>query len=77
MPEHSKDIVAVYWRTGTKAGRTIWAMVDGRRGVDEDGAPERCDNEAKLKDVLIGVMDTAELADAVVEAHNQFGWVVP
>lgn len=66
------NLVGVPWRTGSKAGRTIYAMVNGRDATSED-----CDDPAKLADVLIGVMDTAELADAVVEAHNQFGWVVP
>lgn len=43
------------WRTGRKLGRTIYAMV----------SPEPSDD-----DVLIGLMDTAELAAHVVEAHN-------
>ncbi len=43
------------WRTGRKVGRTIYAMV-GRVPHDND--------------VLIGVMDTPELAREAVEGHN-------
>lgn len=51
------DLAAVEWRVGMKVGRTIYAVVG-------DGD---C-----LKDVLIGVMDTRELAQAVVSTHNSF-----
>jgi hypothetical protein len=44
------------WRTGRKVGRTIYARL-GREPSDDD--------------VLIGVMDTPELAAAAVAAHNQ------
>lgn len=44
------------WRVGRKLGRTIYAMGD----QDDEG-----------DGVLIGVMDTAELAREAVEAHNQ------
>jgi len=46
---------ALPWRVGRKLGRTIYAMV---------GA-EPCDD-----DVLIGMMDTAELAGEACVAHN-------
>jgi hypothetical protein len=52
------DLINVEWRAGTKVGRTLYAMV----GKDD------C-----LKDVLIGVMDTPQLAQAVVTTHN--AWV--
>lgn len=45
------------WRVGRKVGRTIYAIGD-QDGPEGDG-------------VLIGVMDTAELAREAVEAHNQ------
>lgn len=45
----------MHWRTGRKVGRTIYAQVDA----------EPSDN-----DVLIGVMDEAELASEVVATHN-------
>jgi hypothetical protein len=43
------------WRVGRKVGRTIYAVV-GDRASDHD--------------LLIGVMDTRELAEAAVRAHN-------
>lgn len=60
------DLAAVPWRVGTKQGRTIYAVIDGRENPD----PEGCDDTSKLTDVLIGVMDTAELAEEAVSAHN-------
>ncbi len=45
------------WRVGRKAGRTIYAM-KGNRPSDDD--------------VLIGMLDTPELAKAAVEAHNHW-----
>lgn len=44
------------WRVGRKVGRTIYAMV----------SDDPSDN-----DVLIGVMDTPELAREAVHAHNR------
>lgn len=49
------DPVLSWWRVGRKVGRTVYAMVDNRPSDD---------------DVLIGLMDTAELARAAVLAHN-------
>jgi hypothetical protein len=43
------------WRTGRKVGRTIYAQI-GEQPSDGD--------------VLIGMMDTRELADEAVRAHN-------
>lgn len=54
------DLTKVPWRVGMKVGRTIYAEVG-------DGD---C-----LKDVLLGVMDTPELAAHAVVAHNVgVGW---
>jgi hypothetical protein len=44
------------WRTGRKAGRTVYAMV----GLMPDD-----------HDLLIGLFDTKALAEAAVRAHNQ------
>lgn len=44
------------WRQGRKVGRTIYAVV----------GPEPSDD-----DILIGVMDTPQLAGEAVNAHNQ------
>lgn len=44
------------WRVGRHVGRTVYAMIGS--------APSG-------EDVLIGVMDTPALADAVVTAHNE------
>lgn len=61
------DLTKVLWRVGTKVGRTIYAVVS-------DDCDD-CDDPAKLNDVLIGVMDTPELAEEVVIAHNLgVGW---
>lgn len=43
------------WRTGRKVGRTIYAVVGD--------APDD-------RDLLIGMMDTRELADEAVLSHN-------
>jgi hypothetical protein len=43
------------WRTGRKVGRTLYAQI-GNVPSDDD--------------VLIGVMDTPELADEAAKAHN-------
>jgi hypothetical protein len=58
------DPIKVRWRVGTKVGRTIYAMLDGSTGGKD------CDDAEKLNDVLIGLMDTPELAVEVVVAHN-------
>jgi hypothetical protein len=47
--------VAMQWRVGRRVGRTIYAMWS---------------EEPSDHDVLIGVMDTAELAERVVGVHN-------
>jgi hypothetical protein len=44
------------WRTGRKVGRTIYAQF----------GPEPTDD-----DLLVGVMDTRELAQEAVESHNE------
>jgi hypothetical protein len=49
------DPLTMPWRTGRKVGRTIYAQT----------ADEPNDHDA-----LIGVMDTRELADHAVKAHN-------
>jgi hypothetical protein len=49
------DARRAYWRTGRHVGRTIYAM--------EGDKPSN-------QDLLIGIMDTAELASDVVNAHN-------
>ena len=43
------------WRTGRKVGRTIYVQIG---------------DEPSNNDVLIGVMDTPELAQAAVDSHN-------
>lgn len=45
-----------YWRTGRKVGRTIYVCDDG---IADDSDP------------IIGMMDTPELAEAAVSAHNR------
>lgn len=46
------------WRVGRKVGRTLYAML-----YDEDSD----------SDVLIGMMDTPQLAEEAVRAHNETG----
>jgi hypothetical protein len=46
---------AMMWRQGRRVGRTIYAMP----GIVADD-----------HDLLIGMMDTAKLAEAAVRAHN-------
>lgn len=53
----ASELVLKEWRTGRKVGRTIYAQVHGE--------------EASEDDVLIGMMDTSDLANEVVEAHNR------
>lgn len=52
----SPNPLAVYWRTGRHVGRTIYAQAGPEPSRDDD--------------VLIGVMDTPELAEDAVAAHN-------
>lgn len=49
------------WRVGRKLGRTVYAMV-GESASDED--------------VLLGMMDTPELAAVVVNTHNALHQIV-
>ena len=49
------------WRVGQKVGRTVYAMVAESASDD---------------DVLIGMMDTPELAAVVVNAHNALHQIV-
>lgn len=44
------------WRTGRSVGRTIYACPPG--------------SSYRVGEVLIGMMDSPELATAAVEAHN-------
>lgn len=52
------DLENLPWRTGRKVGRTIYAQL----------GPEPSDD-----DVLIGMMDTPELAAEAVGCHNRLG----
>jgi hypothetical protein len=67
------DLRKVPWRTGTKLGRSIYAVVDGRN----DLVPDDCDDTSKLSDVCLGMLDTPELAAEAVAAHNArlFSWL--
>jgi hypothetical protein len=47
------------WRVGRKVGRTIYMIVH---------------TEASDDDVLIGVMDSPEIAAEAVTAHNHYLW---
>jgi hypothetical protein len=49
------DFTSVPWRTGRKLGRTVYARTGG---YDQD------------EDPVIGMLDTPELAEEAVEAHN-------
>ena len=49
------DPLSLPWRVGTKNGRTLYAHAG---------------TGASREDVMIGVMDTPELAQAAVDAHN-------
>lgn len=44
------------WRTGTSLGRTVYAQLG---------------SEPSKADVLLGMMDTRELAELVVSEHNR------
>lgn len=50
------------WRTGGSIGRTIYAVVGagGHEHAREDDA------------VVVGIMDTAQLAEAAVQGHNDW-----
>lgn len=50
------ELAKIPWRTGRKVGRTIYAQL-GAEPTDHDP--------------LIGLMDTAALARAAVDAHNR------
>jgi len=55
------DYADCVWRVGSKHGRTIWAVLgDGER---EDGTVGNCD-------VFLGLMETKDIAQDVVDAHN-------
>jgi hypothetical protein len=49
-------ILKLRWRVGRKLGRTLYAMLP-------DGTPSD-------DDIFIGLMETRELAEAVVREHN-------
>lgn len=49
-------VIGLRWRTGQKLGRTIYAQIS---------------HEPSDRDMLIGLMDTAEFAAHVVEVHNK------
>jgi hypothetical protein len=49
------NLLDVKWRVGRTLGRTVYAMVEGQASKD---------------DVLLGWMETKELANAVVSLHN-------
>jgi hypothetical protein len=51
------DFTKVPWRVGRSIGRTIYAI------VDEDAD--------RKKDIVVGMMDTRELAEEAVVAHNE------
>ena len=51
------------WRTGGSVGRTIYAV------LGKGGAEHARDDEF---DVMIGVMDTEQLAQGAVVAHNEW-----
>lgn len=50
-----KDYKDMMWRTGGKVGRTIYTMVGPG---------------PSMEDILIGMMDSTDLAEEVVRAHN-------
>jgi hypothetical protein len=52
----SVPLAAMRWRTGRKVARTIYAMIN---------------DEPHDDDIMIGIMDTAMLAQQVVRDHNQ------
>jgi hypothetical protein len=54
VPSH--NLVAMPWRVGTQVGRTIYACPPG--------------SHYRHGEVLIGMMDSVELAREAVDAHN-------
>lgn len=56
MAEPVPDLLSLPWRTGRHVGRTVYAQ----------SGPE-----ASGDDLLIGVMDTPELAAEACGAHNR------
>ena len=56
MIEVGPDLLKLSWRTGRHVGRTVYARL---------GA------EASDDDVLIGLMDSPDLAAEACEAHNR------
>ncbi len=54
-PRPSSLFTKYEWRVGRSLGRTIYAMV----GYDREA------------DVFVGIMETRELAAAVVKTHNE------
>lgn len=57
MPGQSVDLARLLWRVDRRVGRTVYAVV-GQEPSDVD--------------ILIGVMDTPDLAAAAVVAHNLY-----
>ena len=53
--QHNTDLTKKVWRTGRKVGRTIYAQLGDKPSDD---------------DLLIGTLDTKELAKEAVRAHN-------
>jgi len=51
------------WRSGGSVGRTVYAV------LGKGGAEHARDDEF---DVVIGIMDTAQLAEAACVAHNDW-----
>lgn len=58
-PQPAPDPMSLPWRVGSHVGRTVYAQAG---------------NEASKTDVLIGVMDTPELAARACEGHNHMLW---
>jgi len=56
MAAETLDLLSLPWRVGTKNGRTLYAYAG---------------EWAAREDVMIGVMDTPELAAEVCAAHNE------
>jgi hypothetical protein len=58
-PNDSIQLAVVRWRTGGSAGRTVYAV------FGPEHAQARDDDS-----YLIGMFDTAELAQSAVDGHN-------
>ncbi len=54
--EPAQDPLSLPWRIGSHVGRTVYAQAE---------------DEATKTDVLIGVMDTPELAAEACSGHNE------